>query len=78
MYWLGDATSPRSTRPMSPEAAVIACGGDDAGDRWATLQARLDALFAPVTRSRRRPRHGRHVPDIGGGDTVLAPAARVT
>lgn len=72
-----------------PNADQIAYWNGETGDKWARLQARLDALFAPISDAAvaaAAPHPGDHVLDIGCGcgATVLAlaeavgPSGRVT
>ncbi len=72
-------TAPR--QPDGPNAEQAEFWSSDAGEKWARLQARLDALFAPVTEAllaRAAIAPGESVLDIGcgAGDTTLAAADR--
>ena len=65
-----------------PNADQVAYWNGDAGDKWARLQERLDALFAPISAAAvaaAAPRPGENVLDIGCGcgATVLALAEAV-
>lgn len=77
-----DITADAAIERPHPNADQIAYWNGDNGDKWARLQERLDALFAPITAAAvaaAAPRHGDHVLDIGCGcgDTVLALAEAV-
>lgn len=78
-----------TTSTTGPNADQVAYWNGDAGDKWARLQERLDALFAPISAAAvaaAAPRPGENVLDIGCGcgATVLAlaegvgPLGRVT
>ena len=71
---------PDSSTP--PATDQLAYWNGEAGDKWARLQVRLDALFAPISAAAvaaAAPRRGDHVLDIGCGcgATVLALAEAV-
>lgn len=58
------------TAETGPNAAQIAYWNSEVGQRWVTLQERIDAIFAPVlaaTIERAAPRPGEQVIDIGCG-----------
>ncbi|WP_237477802.1 class I SAM-dependent methyltransferase [Lichenibacterium dinghuense] len=66
----------------APNADQVAYWNGENGDKWARLQARLDALFAPITAAAiaaAAARRGDHALDVGCGcgDTVLALAEAV-
>ncbi len=66
----------------APNADQVAYWNGVNGDKWARLQDRLDALFAPITEAAvmaAAARRGDHVLDVGCGcgDTVLALASAV-
>ena len=65
-----------TTSTTAPNADQLAYWNGDAGEKWAQLQARLDALFAPISAAAVA---GDHVLDIGCGcgATVLALAEAV-
>ena len=61
----------------SPNADQVAYWNSSAGERWATLQGRIDAIFTPLTDAAlayAAPNPGSRVVDIGcgAGATVLA------
>ena len=65
-----------------PNADQVAYWNGENGDKWARLQARIDALFVPITAAAvaaAAPRPGEHALDVGCGcgDTVVALAEAV-
>ena len=71
-----------TTSTTAPNADQVAYWNGDAGGKWARLQERLDAFFAPISAAAvaaAAPRAGDHVLDIGCGcgATVLALAEGV-
>ena len=70
------------TEATAPNADQVAYWNGENGDKWARLQGRLDALFAPITAAAvaaAAARHGDHALDVGCGcgDTVVALAEAV-
>ncbi len=79
---MNDITADAAAERPDPNADQLAYWNGENGDKWARLQERLDALFAPISAAAvaaAAPRPGDRVLDIGCGcgDTVLALAEAV-